>query len=357
MTKKIIGYVELEWNCPNCGTKNPGLKKICSACGSPQPQDVQFGLGDKADLIVDKQTQSQAVKGPDIHCPYCNTRNTADAKVCVQCGGDLIGGLQRESGRVLSAAPAGSAGPISCPHCGTSNPAGSTNCSACGAALTKSQAAASPAAVSPVASAASAFRPWMALPILAVLMICCLVGFLFFRTTAVSGVVQNVEWQRTIALEEQRPVTREAWRDELPVGVDALACRQQYRRRQDTPVAGAKEVCSTQLVDQGNGSAKVEETCYYEVYDDYCQYQALEWQTVDQAIANGTDLQPYWPQVNPKNGQRQGTQNEVYKVLFETKDGVKEFTTSDAALFAQLQPGTQWTLAVNTLGAIVEVSP
>ena len=25
MTKRTVGYIELEWNCPNCGSKNPGM--------------------------------------------------------------------------------------------------------------------------------------------------------------------------------------------------------------------------------------------------------------------------------------------------------------------------------------------
>ena len=99
------------------------------------------------------------------------------------------------------------------------------------------------------------------------------------------------------------------------------------------------------------------ETCYYEVYADYCKYGTKEWQAVDNAMVQGTDLKPYWPQVNPAIDQREGQRTETYNIFFETKDGIKNFTTNDAGLFVQLQPGTQWTLSVNTLGAIVEVTP
>jgi hypothetical protein len=198
----------------------------------------------------------------------------------------------------------------------------------------------------------------MAIPILGLLAMCCLViGFVFFRTTDLLGVVQTVSWQRSIAIEAQRDVTSENWQDQLPANAKVLSCQQKYRRRQDSPIQGSREVCSTQLVDQGNGAAKVVESCYYEVYDNYCKYQALEWQQVDQALAHGIDLNPVWPQVNLLNGQRQGERIETYKVDFQTKDGPKQFSTSDSALFAQLEPGTQWTLSVNTLGAIVKVSP
>ncbi len=358
MTKKTLGYVELEWTCPNCGNKNPGLKKTCVTCGSPQPQSAQFELGQQRELISDAQKAASAAKGADIYCPYCNTRNPSGAQACVQCGGDLKDALKRESGRVLNGAPAQALAPVTCTACGTVNPPGSLLCKSCGAQLGAASPAVPPSGPPPAAKGNSTFRPWMALPIIGVLLLCCVVvGFLFFRTSAVIGVVTGSQWQRTIAIEAQREVNHEDWKDQLPAHAKVQACTQKYRSRQDNPAPGAKEVCSTQLVDQGNGSAKVEETCYYEIYADSCTYTALEWQNVDQAQASGTDLQPYWPQFNLSNGQREGDRNESYTVDFSTKDGASTFTTQDGALYSQLEPGTQWTLTINALGGVVEVSP
>jgi DNA-directed RNA polymerase subunit RPC12/RpoP len=350
MTEKTVGYVELEWTCPTCGNKNPGLTKSCASCGAPQPQNTQFELGGQPNLIEDAKKAEAAAKGADIHCPYCNTRNPADAQVCMQCGGDLKEAVKRESGRVLSGTVIKE---IKCPACGSSNPANGLQCQRCGASL-----AATPAPKPAAAAGQSAFRPWMALPVIAILLsLCCLIGYFLFRTTTLMGQVQDAHWERTIAIEAQREVTRKDWRDQLPSDAKVLGCQEKYRSRQDSPAPGAKEVCSTQLVDQGNGSAKVVESCYYEIYDDYCEYQALEWQSIDQAQASGNDLQPYWPQVSLSGAEREGQRSETYTVTFDTKDGYKQFTTSDAALFSQLQPGTEWNLVVNTLGGIVEVSP
>ena len=110
-------------------------------------------------------------------------------------------------------------------------------------------------------------------------------------------------------------------------------------------------------MDKGNGVAEVVETCYYEVYDDFCKYNAKEWQAVDQVSAQGVDLQPYWPQISIDSGQREGQRQETYTVDFETNAGIKEYQTDDAALFTQFQPGTEWTLTINTFGQVVEVSP
>ncbi len=103
MTQKIVGYVELEWVCPNCGGKNAGALKTCSQCGAPQPANVQFQQAEKQEALADAQKIEQAKKGADIHCPYCGTRNPADVQVCVQCGGDLKDGAKHVSGTVVGA--------------------------------------------------------------------------------------------------------------------------------------------------------------------------------------------------------------------------------------------------------------
>ncbi len=360
MAKKTLGYVELEWACPNCGSKNPGTQPACGTCGAPQPEKVQFELGQKRDLISDPARQQAAAKGADLHCPYCGTRNAAAATVCAQCGGDLKEGTKRESGRVLTAS-APQAGETPCPNCGTPNPAGSGKCSACGALLNQPRAAIpAPATAKPAAGSQKAgfFRPWMALPLIAVfLLICVVVGFFLFRTETLSGVVQEVNWQRTITIEALRDVTREAWRDQVPDAGEILSCRQEFRTRQENPAPNSKEVCATEYVDKGNGVAEVVETCYYEVYADLCKYTVEEWQPVDQAVAEGADQSPYWPTVNLSNGEREGRRAESYGIYFETSAGIKEYTTDSAALFSQFQPGSQWMLSVNSFGQVVEVSP
>jgi hypothetical protein len=61
--------------------------------------------------------------------------------------------------------------------------------------------------------------------------------------------------------------------------------------------------------------------------------------------------------VSLATAEREGERSETYTVNFDTKDGDKEFTTSDAVLFGQFQPGTEWSLVINSmLGTVVEVS-
>ncbi len=355
MSKKDLGYVELEWTCPNCGSKNTGLKKTCISCGNPQPESVQFELGSNQNLITDQQKLADLSSGADIHCPYCGTRNKADTRLCTQCGGDIKEGIKRQTGKVLTNNT--QAGTESrCAACGNLNKIGEKTCSSCGSNLTTSKVDDTQQPVD--VQKQSAIRPWMLLPVAAIgMLICVIIGYFLFHTTALSGTVQSISWQRTIDIEMQREVTREAWRDELPADSTIISCEQNFRRKQDNPAPNSKEVCSTELVDQGNGSAKVVETCYYEVYDDYCKYHALEWQVINKVESSGADLQPAWPKVNLEIGQREGQRQENYEIDFSTADGIRKYNINDPDLFVQFQPGSQWTLSVNTLGAVVDVSP
>lgn len=325
MTQKSLGYMELAWTCPNCNTENLGMQKTCKNCGSPQPENVQFHAPQQQDLLTDEKKVGEAAKGANIHCPYCNTRNPADATTCSQCGGDLTGGTQRVTGKVVGATDATQA---------------------------------KPALAAQPAKAASFFRWWMLIPMGCLLMICCVIGgYLLFYRESVTGTVQNVNWQRVIPIQEIRDVTRSDWKDEIPSGADIGSCDLKYRGSQDSPAAYSTEVCSTELVDQGNGAAQVVENCSYEVYDDYCKYTAQEWQEVDQAVAQGNDTNPAWPNVQLAGGQREGERKEIYKIVFDTSKGIKEYTTDNESLFRQLQPGSTWTLEINPLGMIVNVQP
>lgn len=80
MARESLGYVELEWTCPSCGRRNPGRAKVCAYCGAPQPEDVAFEQAAEEKLVKDTGTLESLKAGPDIHCPFCGTRNVATPK-------------------------------------------------------------------------------------------------------------------------------------------------------------------------------------------------------------------------------------------------------------------------------------
>ncbi len=361
MTQKSLGYVELEWTCPNCHTKNPGPQKTCLSCGAPQPANVQFEQKQQQELITNQAIIDQAKKGADIHCPYCGARNAADAAVCVQCSGDLKGGQKRESGKVLGAYKTEKepVKDIDCPNCGTKNPGTRSTCSACGVNL------ASPAQpVAPLSPAAAPGKPnkWLGVILGAMLglFILCVILFVVLgaKKENVSGVVESVQWSRAIAILDLRDVTRETWREDIPPEAALGTCEKKYNHTQAEPVEGAEEVCGTPYSkDTGSGYGEVVQDCEYRIYEDYCQYTVQEWQEVDTAHLQGSDLNPQWPDVSLSGSQRAGDQEETYQIVFQTDKGNYTYVTSDELLYKQCSPGSEWTLVISALNQLVSIEP
>ena len=134
--KESKGFIELEWVCPNCESRNKGSKKTCENCGAPQPENVQFQRAADEKIITDEKTAQAAKAGADIHCGFCGTRNPATATTCSQCGGDLKEGKARQAGQILQAAPTPPK-VVTCTNCGTENPGSERTCKQCGSPLPK----------------------------------------------------------------------------------------------------------------------------------------------------------------------------------------------------------------------------
>lgn len=356
MSKKTLGYTELFWTCPNCGGKNRGTIQTCEQCGAPQPEDVQFEQLAESQISQDESLAQRAKAGPDIHCPYCGTRNPATAKVCKQCGGDISEGTRRESGRVVGAFKSGTAQPVLCPACKSPNPPDANVCSNCGAPLGEKPESPKTAAPAPKK------KSRLPLVLLVVFVMMCLIAGIFMvlsnRTDAITGTVTAVSWNRTISIEGLVAVENQAWLDEIPEDAEVLGCEQEVRSIEPEPVAGAEEVCGTPYtVDTGSGVGEVVQDCEYYIYDQYCTYTTLAWQPVDQVSVSGSDLTPYWPEAQLSANQRLGEQSETYTIYFDANGETYTFSTSDFELFQQCEIGSQWTLNVNTFGNVTSISP
>ena len=358
MARKKLGHIELQWTCPNCNSINPGLEETCQSCGAPQPEDVQFEQAERQELITDEQVLAQAEAGADIHCPYCGTRNPAGVTTCSQCGGDLSEGAMRKAGRVVGAYKTGPVQQVPCPHCGAENPDTAKNCHQCGGSM---QLPAEADLEAQAAKPAPKKRSWLKPVLIAVgVLLCGLVALfvvLSLRTEEFTGTVQSVQWERSIPIEALAPVAYQAWRDEVPSESELGACREERRSVQDEPAPNAVEVCGTPYnVDSGSGLAEVVQDCEYHVYDDYCDYTVIEWGVVDMVVLTGADYDPLWPEPDLEGDQRLGEERaEKYVILFDTGDKTYTFSTTNFELFSQAQPGTTWTLNINTFGGVQNI--
>jgi ribosomal protein L40E len=346
MARKIVGYVQTEWTCPNCNTRNPGPVKTCKNCGAPQPENVKFELPANQELVKDEEAIKHASLGPDIHCGYCGARNPADAKVCSQCGGDLSEGKRRQAGREMQAQAAPQQ--ITCTNCGALNPASASNCSGCGAPL--------PGRAKPAASVANPSSvklpgvkksmPWWAIVLVLGLLVGCCIGAVVALTRPASSteaVVSSVYWQTSVPVQEEREVRHSDESGSVPAGAYDVSCRTESR-----------EVCDEKTVDNGNGYAEVVQDCHDESQQ-YCSYSVKEWQTVDTATLSGTDLNPVYAQPNLSFGQRLGDSSQTYTVNFTAGNQQLDYSPGTLSEFQQFEIGSRWTIKMNMLGGIVSV--
>lgn len=355
MAKKKLGYVEMEWICPRCGSKNAGPQKTCTTCGGPQPGDVKFQQREGQQLIKGEEAEKIAQAKPDVHCGFCGTRNPWDAAVCVQCGADLKEAETRASGEVVGAFSPAAVPDKPCPSCGQMNPAGALRCTNCGASMA---AKVEPAAASEVVKKPLKLSPAVVaagiIGLIVLVVLCVILAISAGKTETITGTVQNTSWTTQVMIEQFQSVTRQAWLSEIPADAQVGACEYRFAYTSAEPQPVSTEVCGTPYtVDQGTGFGEVVQDCVYETYAEYCEYSAEEWVVVDRLLLQGSDRFPQLPQASLAGDERVGQSSGVYTIVFETDQGTLSYETSDLNLFQLAQPGSQWELEINRSGEVV----
>jgi hypothetical protein len=345
--RRTLGYIQNEWTCPNCQTRNKGGNKTCENCGAPQPENVKFELPSEQKFVTDENQIKAAQAGADIHCPFCGTRNPGDAKTCSQCGGDLVEGKAREAGRIMQAPPP-QPKVVKCDNCGAENPGSNSLCSNCGSPLPKAvplQALA--AAGSKPAQPKPAKTNWLLIGgILGFLALCCVaIAVLFFLPTqSVQATVTDVRWETSVPVQEIRAVDYSNEPGSPPSGAYDVSCRNESR-----------DVCEQKTIDKGNGYSEVVEECHTETQQ-YCSYTVDQWTTIQTYTLDGNDLNPIYDRPSLSSDQRLGSETQELVVTFSTEDGdVETYSPGSVSEFQRFVVGSTWTLKMNTLGGITSV--
>jgi hypothetical protein len=348
--RRTLGYIQNEWTCPNCDTRNRGSSKTCENCGAPQPENVQFELPAEQKFVTDEESIRAAQGGADIHCPFCGTRNPATAKTCSQCGGDLIEGKARESGRLMQPPPP-QLKIVKCDNCGTDNPVSNAVCSNCGSPLPKIAAPALAPQAAPAVGKLTAPKKtnWLLIGgILAAVAICCvaIAALFLFPSRSIQATVVDVHWETYVPLQEIRAVQYSNEPGSPPSDAYNVSCRDDSR-----------EVCEQRTIDRGNGYSEVVEECHTETQQ-YCSYTVDEWTTIQTYTLDGDNLQPIYEDPSIASGQRIGQESEELTVTFSTADGEqKTYSPDSISEFQQFTLGSTWTLKMNALGGVVGVGP
>lgn len=355
--RRTLGYVENEWTCPNCNSRNKGSLKTCGNCGAPQPENVQFETAAEQKFVTDAEQVKAAQGGADIHCAYCGTRNTATAEVCIQCGADLKEGKAREAGRIMQAPPA-QPKIIKCNNCGTENPGTNAVCANCGSPLPRAvqplqaQAGGAPSTpgglrpAAPINAKTNNKRNFLILGAIMACLAAICVGVLVlfvFPTSSVQGTVTDVTWETFVPVQEIRAVDYSNQRGNPPSDAYNVSCRDESR-----------DVCENKTVDKGNGYSEVVQECHTET-ERYCSYTLDEWTTIQTYTLQGNDLRPIYDDPSLASGQRIGDESEKLTVTFSTEDGDKVYNPGSVTEFQQFDIGSTWTLKMNLVGGVVGV--
>ena len=357
MPQETVGFVNLEWTCKRCGSKNPGTTKICADCGNVMSETDKFELPAQQELIKDEAVIAKAERGPDVTCKYCGARNAADAKICSQCSADLTeaAGAQvgRGAGRFFGREETRCEMPLLRGH---ESRHGVEVQQVRGHARVPTPGRSTQGAAAAAPAATNRLPLLIGIGVLLVAAIVC--GLLFFRTSDTSAAVQGVQWQRAIEIMEQRPVERETWRDQIPSGAAMGSCELRVRGMQDQPAPNAEKICGTPYtLDTGTGVGKVVQDCQYEVKDDWCAYTQPQWMVIDSRVAKGADANPQWPAVNLRTDQREGDRAESYVVLFSSDGKEYRMAVANASELLKYAVGSRWKLKVNALGDVVAAEP
>jgi len=349
MSKRSGKFIQLEWECPQCDGRNPGPEKSCLSCGAPQPDDVEFVAPAERKYVRDEKSLKAARAGADIHCGFCGTRNPGNAETCSQCGGDLAEGERRKAGGEVRQRAAEKM--VRCPNCEAENASSNHSCAECGAPLARQKISSSQLDTKGMKISGGAKekasprkRGFIIGAVLAVIALCVAGAvFLFAPSESVAGIVSDVRWQTSIAVQEQQEVRHDNETGSVPSDAYDVSCHTE-----------SEEVCTEREVDQGNGFAEVVQDCETRS-EEYCSYTAMEWQTLETLTLDGNDYNPNYASPSLSSEQRLGDDSVEYSVFFSTEKGIIDYDPDDLDEYRQFQSGSNWMLNLNRLGVIVSV--
>ncbi len=377
MARKVVGYREMIWTCPNCGAKNPGSVRICKSCGSPMGEDVQFEQMTDAAMINDEQIIRKAEQGPDIYCAYCGNRNPAGSKTCSRCGADLSEGHEREHGSQHSARleEHDHSEPIICPACGTANPAGALKCAACGTPLNVStQKEEIPEQQNPGTNGGRKGGGRGCLFFILAIIFIGILSMVMMNGCGTSGlfggisenytpipnsfvdaVVSSQNWTTSIQVIGLVPSKSSAWEDQLPSDAENVRCKDRLRHTYEDEVRGSVEVCGTPYaVDMGNGYEQFVQDCVYEVYEPYCEFTVYKSGVIETRRANGTGPNPELPFVESQYST--GSQSASFSVSLRDESGHEyRITPGNLTEYRSFRVGDEYRLEITGSGRIVNL--
>lgn len=363
---ETTGVFEMLWDCEFCGSKKllGVTHRFCPNCGSPQNADKRYFPKPGEEIAL----ENHIYHGVDWICPSCSQPNSANANFCGSCGTDKTGAkasnLREDPGK---AAPSASEGR------GVVDGFQARD-------LTQERFDADMQRIQQAEKLAARNRPvfWGLrrkelgiIGIIAFLMTSIVAGvFAFTYKKSEDLVVAEHQWERIIHLEEFKEVSET--QDCIYIPNDARVTRRfnETRTRRVPDGETCREECTTQRVDQGDGSFRSERVCRDvcttkyrdETYTiEVCAYTVDRWKDGRdvKASGKGTSPAPEWPEYTLASGsgsrhlgqEREDEREENYVLVLERKDGEEAKCEYDEmSIWNRFTDGEAVRMSFNILG-------
>ncbi len=153
---------------------------------------------------------------------------------------------------------------------------------------------------------------------------------LLFNCSPISTVkIISHEWKYTVHIMEYGLVVEDGWK--VPDGATVVSSRREYLGekviRNDTIIY---DVNLGSYVNYGGRKTESE-------YETKYKYSIRKWHLIRMAITEGTGQETYWPKIQLKNGQKEGTIKAEYKILALKDNKEYEYVCADRTEWERLE--------------------
>ena len=352
------GVYEMFWDCPFCGAeKLLGVThRHCPNCGASQDPDYRYFPKPGEEVAL----KDHRFVGVDRICPACKGLNSANANFCGSCGADLsdAGLAARRKDQV----------------------AGEFDDKKRDVAAEKYQADLKLAQERSMFSGAENQKALLGLTkrqltiwggglALVLIALCAAIYFLIFYTQEETVTVAGHSWERIVKIEEFRAVSERRDCSDMPNAAYSVNRSTEQRSRQVADGQECHQECRNRRVDQGDGSFRSEQVCeqvcepkyrteYYDVQ--VCSYTVDMWVAQREVNAEGSDLNPIWPNFILAEGsgrrnlgaERSGERVEKYILKLERENGkIAECELDDDAKWSKYANGDKLVVGFTLTGS------
>ncbi len=311
---ETVEYVYEYWDCKKCSKKAiRGDKAVCPLCGATRDKDVVFyPLAGREEKITDQKEVERLGVAADWICPFCQTANNHHNKICSTCSAAY--GQREAPPKRVEAKNAPARQEPDRQEKASSTQQRKQNTSTALESHSRPKEEPRPPVESPAYQRMLANRYerqhgkrfkqenhpvprkipkgiLITLGVIGAFISSCVICYqTLFKPEPKEFTVISTSWSYEVALERYQTVTREAWQDSLPEGVQVLSRSQKIRRYDQIQTGtktetyrekesyqsgtrnrtvtesvqvktGEREECSTKYQSLGSGAAKKTTTC------------------------------------------------------------------------------------------------